>query len=211
MPKITDLVEQKRNAKRMSIFIDDEYFAGASLYIVKKYKIEIGKEVDTSFLEDVIKEDNLEKAKEYTVNYLLGKTVKQIKDKLKSKEYDDTTIEDVVAFLEAYNLVDDLDFARRMTHDAVKLKNQGKKMIQQKLYQKGVPKEDIEKAINEINDEDEYRAAEKALEKKLTNFRIKAKSKYELKSKCFAYLASRGYDSDVVKLVIENLLKKEEG
>ena len=210
MPKITSIEIQKKNAKRVSIYIDDVYAFGIDAFVAKKYKLEVGKEVMPTELQKVMSEEELEKAKQYTVDYLLGKTTKLIRDKLIQKGYEEETVDKVMTFIAQYKLVDDGDYAKRYANDASKFKKHGKLKIKQSLKQKGITDDDILHALTRINEEDEVLAAKKLLQNKVENYRKKAKNNYELKGKCYQFLMARGYSGDIIERVINQIMVESE-
>lgn len=210
MPKITDIEPQKKNAHRSSIYIDGKFFAGASTFIIRSNRLEIGKEVDQEKLEQVLLEDSVEKAKGYIIDYHLNKSKKIIRDKLKLKEYEEIVIERVMVFLETYKIVDDLEYARKKSQDALHIGKKGKRVIAQTLRQNGVSAEDIEQTLSQITEADQLEVATKAMSSKVSTYRRKAKDKYDFKSKCYAYLMRRGFTSDTIQVVLEAITWEED-
>lgn len=210
MGKITALEMQKKNAKRISVFIDGTYAFGVDAYVAGKHKLEVGKEVNEVALKKISQDEDLEKAKAYTVDYLLGKTTKEIENKLAQKGYDPEVTSEVMIFIEKYKLVDNADYAKRYANDASKFKKHGKMRIKQTLKQKGVEDEDISEALSRIDEKDEVEIAKRQLVNKLETYRRKAKSKYELRGKCYQFLMARGYGSSVIEKVMNQLLVGEE-
>lgn len=198
MPKITDIQPQKRNKERSSIFVDNEFFTGASNYIVLKYKLTIGIEIDLELLKEACLEDSLEKAKKYVIDYHLDKPEKIIREKLKWKEYEDEVIERVIDFLHNYNLINDLRYAKSFTHDALFIKQYGKQKIKYMLKSKGIKDKDIEKSLKLVNFDNEYEVGKKLLLSKSDKYRRKSKNKYDFYSKVRTYLYSRGFSGDVI-------------
>lgn len=203
---ITDIEPQKKNKERFNVFVNDVFYKGMSEYVILKYKLTIGSELQEDVIEQAIFEDDLEKAKAYIANYHTNKTEKIIRDKLKEKGYDEKITEAVLAFLHHYHYIDDAQYAKRLTSDSIRLKKQGKNKIRQTLYEKGVDKETIEATLNEVNEEDEIDAMKKLLEKKGPHYRRKAKNIYEWKQKLFAFLLTRGFTGDRVKEAVEHYI-----
>lgn len=202
--KIVRIEPQKRNEKRMNLYNEHGYFCSASAYVIKIKNIQEGKEYSQKEIEAWIEEDDFEKAKIYAVDYLLGKTEKTMRDKLKQKEYSETVIERTIEFLKKYQYVDDIKVGKAVMRDGVRIKKEGRNKIKQKLYQKGVKKDDIEEVINHINEDDEKNAAFYSLEKVKEKYKKKAKSSYEWRSKCYQYLIRKGFPYELASLVTEN-------
>ena len=83
---------------------------------------------------------------------------KQIRQKL-SSDYEEDTIDMVIEFLQKYKFVDDEDLASRIVNTNVNLNKYGKNKIKQNLYNKGIDKNIIENAIDEIDIDKEFENA----------------------------------------------------
>lgn len=209
MPIISDIQEQKKNKTRSSIFVDGSFFVGASNFVIKQNRLEIGKEVDKQILHQIIIDDSVEKAKGYIIDYHLNKTKKMIRNKLSEKGYEEEVIERVMDFIEMYNLVDDADYAVRKTHDALHIGKKGKRVIYQTLKQNGVPEEHIQEALDNINYSDQVDVAKKAIRSKIAPYKQKAKNHYEFKNKCYVFLTRRGFTGDIINEVMADIEKGE--
>ncbi len=104
-------------------------------------------------------------------------------------------------------MLNDLEFARSWVESRKKKK--GKRLIKQELIQKGINKEIIEEILNNsnhLNRVDEQKVAENLIEKKMKIW--KNLSSLEFKKKAYDFLMRRGFDWEIVKCVVENILKK---
>lgn len=117
------------------------------------------------------------------------------------------TIERVQYFLKQYDFIDDKRYTSMYVKD--KIKSEGRNKIKYKLMQKGVEEETIVKTISDINSEDEYQGALLLCEKKL---RILVKREQDLpilKQKLFRFMASKGYDFDLINEIIRKVVNVE--
>lgn len=208
MKKITKIEEGKRNKDRVNIYVEEEFYLACSKYCLLKYKLEVGKEVDTKYLDEVIKEDNLNNCKNYSLKVLERgmKTEKEIKDKLILKGYDEEDIEKVIIFLKEYAFVDDHKYVTYYIDSFKSTKS--KKNIKYSLINKGVLEEVIEKYIDKIQDEDEFEKAKALGIKKLNT--LKNKEKIEKKKKIGDMLFRKGYDYEIIKKVLKLVLDDKE-
>ena len=136
-----------------------------------------------------------------------SKTEKQLKDKLKqSKKYTDEIIEETIKFLKKHNFINDEDFANRF----IELhKNQySEKAIRQKLYEKGIKKDIIDKVIEQNKELFESKELiKKILLKKCPNYySIKDAMDLKERQKIYAYLARKGFAYEDITDVINNIL-----
>ena len=82
----------------------------------------------------------MKSAGEYAVTLLIRRryTEKELWRKMAEKKYTPEEIEDVVLYLKENGSLDDTDYARRFTHDAMLLKGYGKFRVRHQLREKGV-------------------------------------------------------------------------
>src|SRR5690554_1602431 len=111
---ITKIEVQKRNNKRVSIYINNEFAFGLSMEISQKFNLEEGSSLKSDFIEEVLKEEEQNKANNYAINLLSyrARSKKEIEDRLKGKGYEDIIIEKTIEFLKAYKLLNDKSFAK---------------------------------------------------------------------------------------------------
>lgn len=134
------------------------------------------------------------------------KTEKKLREKLKqSKKYSDKIIDESIKFLKKYNYINDEEFAKRY----IELQGHKEtfKVMRQKLYVKGVPKNLIDKVLNEAEKSyDEMSVARNLLAKKYPNFEQEVVSMdMKQKQKVYQYLLRKGVKYDIVlKLVKES-------
>ena len=135
------------------------------------------------------------------------KTEKKLREKLKQgKKYSDKIIDEAIKFLKKYNYINDEDFAKRYIE--LHSHRETIKVMRQKLYIKGVPKDLIEKVLNDVeNSIDEMSVAKNLLQKKYPNFEKDIiNMDIKQKQKVYQYLLRKGVKYDIVlKLVKENV------
>ena len=134
-----------------------------------------------------------------------SKTEKQLRDKLKQgKKYSDEVIDETIKFLKKHNFINDEDFAKRF----IELhKNQySEKVLKQKLYEKGVGKGIIEKALEESEDMlDSEELIRKMLLKKCPDYySLKDDMDPKDRQKIYAFLARKGFNYDDISNVMKN-------
>jgi len=200
MAKITAIKAKEKDKDKCSVFLDGEY--AFSLYIdtVLDLRLKIGDDVDESKLLDLKlqseKETCFKKALKYAVS--ASKTRKQIADYLKRKEFGDNAIHFAIEKLKEYGYVDDVDYARRYVETYSV--NQGRKLIEKKLCEKGIAKCVIDQVFSEI-DIDGTEGACALAEKK---FRGKEITK-DLEIKVKRYLLGRGYSYSEIERAVERV------
>ena len=205
--KITKIEQQKKNKRRMSVFIDGEFSFGADSFALLSLKLSEGDEISEEKLLKIKNTAVFEDAKNYAARLISSRsyTQKAMKEKLTSHIGDEEIVEKTIHFLKEYKLLDDYDYARRLTHDLVYLKKLGIKQIKWKLKEKGISEKIIEKVLGEFDFSDTIKENLESLAQKKLNGNFDIKNVMKAKR----YLASRGYSFDDINSVFSKI--KTEG
>lgn len=205
---ITQIERQKKNRKRYNIYLDGEFFCGLYDDTILKYGLRKNDEIPEAKINEIKDFDEYIYGKKIAYDNLSYRirTVAEIRKKLKSKKISEVTIDKILSHLDELGLTNDEEFARQLINEKIKRKPVGKKLLKQKLFEKGVPKsigeEALEKAFTEINEKDLA----------LANFnkyfpKLKTKDSKEQKKKTFDHLARKGFDYDVINEIIREYIK----
>ena len=110
-------------------------------------------------------------------------------------------IENIINHLLREGFIDESRYARAFVHDKVRFAKWGRVKIAQALWQKRIP-QDITDAALESIDYDEYLAALKDVVK--AKFRtVKGATEYERKMKTMRSVCSRGYEPALVRKLLD--------
>lgn len=200
---ISKVEVQKNHNDRVSIFVDDKYFASMYLDTAVKHGIKKDLKIDEEKLKNYIIESEKHLAFDKAVNYqnTAFKTKKQIRDYLNKKGYDKIVVDYVIDKMCEYGFLDDEKFADM--YISTYEKKYGPNMLKTKLIQKGVSKVIVEEKLSEFETNEDI--IDKLLLKKLGN---KPPTSENL-TKCIRFLSSRGYDYDDIKKSINKIKKGE--
>lgn len=201
---ITDIKEQTKDNKRVSVFIDNKFAFGITKIDAIYYRLKINDEISQEKYNKIIEENIFIKARDKALK-LLGiraRSRKEIEDKLKA-DYSSEVIERVLSLMDKYGYTDDEKFAKAYADDKFKLKGWSNRRIAFELKKKGVS----DKIINNLLAESNYDTAS-AIEKLLLK-RLKGKTNIDFKEKQkqFNYLASKGYEFDEIKEAVDKICK----
>lgn len=201
MKQITAIKEQSKNKKRVSVYLDGEFYCGLDLVTALKYRLKVGEFIDENRLVEIQYNAEMQACFDKALTYISSsvKTEKQIKDKLLRLGYLDEIIEKTLEKLKDYGYVDDGDYARRYTATYKGVK--GKKLIKLELRKKGVLEKDVDSALNQI--ESQQDACNRLADKYLKNKENDQKNLL----KCYKYLLSKGFDYDEAKSSIDRYKK----
>ncbi|MCJ7497076.1 MAG: RecX family transcriptional regulator [candidate division Zixibacteria bacterium] len=205
MPRITKIEPQKKNPKRRSIFLDGEFAFGLDEEVLYKYGLKIGEELDQKKIDQILESEVKKESKDAALKFLSYRmrSEKEVRDKLKKKEFAQDVIEEVIEDLRRVNLIDDYSFASAFVRDKISNKPQGKILLKQELWKKGIKEETIEKVLKEyFEDEDEeLNLAKKLLEKRKK--RYENLDKNVAKRRMMSFLLRRGFSYKIVKQVLK--------
>lgn len=220
MPKVTSVEVQKQNTHRYNIFLDDVFAFGADEDLVVEYRLISGKILDPAKVEKLLFEAAVGKLMErmYGLFNIRQRSEKEVRDYLKNLSYkrkargqdeiSNVAIALLVDKLKQKKLLSDADFAKSWVESRRRSKKKGKLALKQELFQKGINKETIEELISgQITGYSEEELAKQALEKKLRIW--KNLPEIEFKKKAYGFLTRQGFEYEVIKNVIEKIIKKE--
>jgi regulatory protein len=155
--------------------------------------------------------DDFEKFYRASLNYLSfrPRSEKEMRDYLVKKKCDEQTTKRIIESLLRTKFLDDEEFARRFVEQRTKFKPKANRIIKYELKQKGIAKALIDQLF-ENKEESVASDFSKALDlaqRKMPRF-AKVEDKRKVYEKMGRYLASKGFDWDTVKEVIDQILGK---
>ncbi len=206
--KITKIEKQKKDRHRYNIFLDGEFSFGLYEDSVLKFGLRTEDEVDEDKIKEMKEFDEYGFGKKTAYSYLSYKqrSSKELEKKLKQKKISTETIVKVLELLEKQKYLDDSAYAKNYMEDKLKRKPMGKRLARMKLSEKGIDAETVEKTIQDnYSGEKESELACQLLTK--YSKKIKYRDEAEKKSKCYRYLASRGFDYETIKEALKESFK----
>ena len=201
MATITKIEVQKNNKERANIYIDDKFYAGVNIELVMKYGLKKGQELSDDLFNQVLFEDLKSEAFNKAIKYIGNslKSIKQLKDYLKKKEYPDEVVGFVIDKLCEYKYLDDYNFAKSfvLTYS----NKYGRLKLMSQLRMKGVDENIIDDVFNEnkVENNIENIARKYLKNKNITN---------ETWLKLSRFLYSRGYEFEDINRIVE-ILKED--
>lgn len=201
--QITKIDKQKKNNKRYNLYIDGGFLCGIYDDTILKFGIASGDELSEKEINDIRDFDEYMYGKKAAFDYLSFRirSISEIKKKLKTKKLSDCNIERVITHLTELGLVNDEDFARQLINEKIKNKPAGKKLLQQKLFEKGISKQISEDVLNNIfTSEIEKELALKVYDK--LKPKLEGLEKQDMKKKIYETLARKGFDYEIINEII---------
>lgn len=220
MGKITDITPQKKDKKRVNIFIDQDFAFGVSIELKFEKKLEVGKLLSERQVVNIVEDDQVERLFNKSLRLLSyrPRSEKEIRDHLLRKgklrgleksEFEDSqyenSIEKALLKLKRLKQIDDKEFTVWWIDQRKKFKTRGVRAIKMELVQKGVDKDIISELLDQDDEEAEEELAVKASQKKIGSYN--KLDKYEFRNKMGQYLSRRGFGWSTIKKVVDTLSK----
>lgn len=204
---VTKVEIQKRNNKRVNIYLNEEFAFSCSAELVYKHNICKGKMLDVDYLKDIIYKDNYIRCKRSAL-YIIEKsykTEKQMYDKL-IKNFDEGVVKECIRFLKEYNFIDDNKFAEMYVNQ--KIHSQGRNKIKYSLIEKGIKESIIDEKLCSIDNSLEEKIAFDMAKKKYYLIIKSENNINKVYNKLGNYMVKNGYDFDLARYILKKIIKE---
>lgn len=204
---VTKIMKNKAN---YDIYIDEEYSFTLTDEGLYRTKLKSGIEfIITEELNDILKEDEAKRCKNRALKIITtsAKSENKIKEKLIKEGYSEYAIQMALEFLGEYKFTNDERLANNIAQKSLRNNNSIRQM-KQTLKNKGIKKEDIDKTLEDINEEDEIENAINIANKKYNT--IKNKDRAEILRKIAYTLNYRGFSYRAIDKAIQDIKSKLE-
>jgi len=192
---ISSIERQKKNKSRVSIFVDGDFVLGLEELVLMQERIKIGDEIDEDRLKEIAFRSDISAAFNKAIKKLGTRlhSKKEIARFLLEKGYENEVIDNVMDKLNEYGYINDERFGEEFIKSYAK--KYGKHYVCMRLKEYGLDRGVIDRLLDYSDDDSLKRVAQKYLSTR----------KGITKQKLYGYLYSKGYASDDILLVIENL------
>lgn len=200
---ITRLEAQKRNNKRVNVYIDDEF--ALSLTLDEAVKLRKGQQLSEAEIAQLQGEDAVQKAIARAANLLATRprSRAEVRRNLLQKEIPPAVIDAALDRLTEQGYLDDHAFAAFWIRERSQFKPLSEKALRYELRQKGVARTIIDELLDDQNDEDAaYRAAQIYLR------RLRGLDQRAFKQKMAAFLARRGFSASDSRRAIQRCIEE---
>lgn len=198
---ITDIQPQKKDPKRINLYLDGEFAFGISKVVAAWLKI--GQTITDEKMETLRSEDEIETAYLKSLHFISyrPRTSFEIRKNLLGKGYPETIIDHVIDLLEQNHLVGDREFARDWIANRKELHPRSRSVLAMELRRKGIPDEIIQASL-EGNTDDEELAY---LEARKYQHRIENLERVTFLKKMISHLSGRGFNYSTIRPVVDRI------
>lgn len=198
---ITALEVQKRNKKRVSIFVDDEY--AFSLSLDQAALLHKGQQLSDEEVARLINDAAISAATDSAARFLAvrPRSEQEVRQNLAGKKIPEPVIDAALEKLSAFGYIDDRAFADLWVRDRETYKPTSPRALRYELRQKGISDAIIDEVIADLDPDDAaYRAAEGQVR------RYRGLERREFRNKMSAFLQRRGFSFEAVRTTLRRLI-----
>jgi regulatory protein len=198
--KITALQPQKKNPKRVNVYLDGDFAFGLSR-IVSAW-LEIGQEISDEKIKQLKDNDAQEIAIQQAIKFISyrPRSTEEVRKNLQKHNLNDEVVELVIQKCLNNGLLDDKQFAKTWIENRSEFRPSGKRALEFELKQHGINPQIIDPLLENL---DEETLAYKATLKKSNKF---LNSDYQtFRQKLYRHLNQRGFSYDVILTAINQV------
>ena len=200
----------KKGKNDVTIQLDDDKYLILKLEVFLKSGLKKGDEISEDRFSFLIEQNKLFYIKQKAFR-LLGRrqhSSSELRRKLWNKDYEQKLIDEVIEDLSKNGYIDDTEFIRVFMAEKSKTKNWSRKRIKSELIKRGLDSKLIDKILSEQYSESDFDNASTVAKKKVEVLTKRNLEKKELRTKLSTYLFSKGFDYELIKDVVDQILKE---
>jgi regulatory protein len=205
---ITRIIKKGKND--VTIYFDNDTLLFLAVEVFLKSGLKKGDDISNDRFSLLIEQNKLFHIKQRAYR-LLGRrqhSSAELKRKLWNKDYEQQLIDEVIDDLTKNGYLYDKEFIRAFVAEKSKTKNWSSKKIKGELIKRGIVSSLIDEVISKQPDESDYKNAMKLAEKKYEVLLKRNLETKELQNKLSSFLFSKGFDYDLIKDVVSQLMKE---
>ena len=197
---ITALKAQKRNRRRVNVYLDGEFAFGVERIVAAW--LQVGQELSEEKIEALQAEDRREAAYQKALNFIQyrERSEAEIQQHLKEQDLPEEIASEVIERLRRSGLVNDHRFAQTWIENRSEFHPRSRRALAYELRQKGIDPDAIQEALQDVDEEElAYQAAIKQSRKYQTlewpDFRLKM----------LGFLARRGFNYETASPAVSRV------
>jgi regulatory protein len=210
---ITSLALQQGDHERVNVFVDGEFALGVSLYVAQDLGLRKGQVLSQSDWDQLEAAERGSRAWNAALRLLEARprTEREIRDRLRRKEFLPQQIDTVVSRLRELHLLDDSQFARLWISNRQNVSPRGATALRQELRAKGVDRQIADEIIAEQTDAESERAACESVARKAVRRYADSPDRATFQRKLGGYLLRRGFRFETIKPILDQLWNETRG
>ncbi len=203
---IIDIQKHQKITSHHVIHFDNKDSLVIPSVLIDNFGLCLGLSIESHIIEKLIAADEAMRAKNNALSILkeniYSKT--QMIRHLENEGFSDNTIKQIVIELIQSGHIKDREFAVKWVQRRQKSNPRGFILLKQELIEKGVDRDTIEEVLSELKEKDETDLVLQIAEKRSKAYR--SLPIQTARRRLHAYLVRRGFDSDTILRVMEQVL-----
>lgn len=194
---ITAIEPQKKDPKRVNIYLDDEFAFGLAGFLAAWLKV--GQALTEEKINALTSDDLLEGTVQKALHFLSfrPRSISEVRKNLADRDIPENVIDETITRLQENSFLDDQKFAQNWIANRKDFRPRSRSALRMELRLKGIPEDIIQTALEDVDDEAlTLQAARKYLR------RLAGLNKLEFRKKLSAHLARRGFSFASINPVV---------
>lgn len=201
------ILSLKKIGNNVKIIFDDNEPVSIDYRIALDAGLRKNDQIDNELLSKLLLLHNKLKIKDTALKFILRRShsEQELRNKLIKKGYQKKLIEDVIEELKSKNYINDYEFSKQYVEERFHKKRVGIYKIRSELIHKGVDRKIVDDILVNYDFTSTLDFALELARKKINTAKYKNLDKRKLKQKLFSFLSLRGFQSDIIKDVLDKL------
>ncbi|MCG9127985.1 RecX family transcriptional regulator [Candidatus Poribacteria bacterium] len=204
--KIIDIQKHPKIASHHIIHFDNSHNLIIPSVLIDNFGLCIGLSIEKKIIEKLIAADEAMRAKNIALSVLKERiySKSQMVTYLEREGFTDNTIQQIVIELIQSGHIKDREFAVKWINRRQKSNPRGNSLLKQELLEKGVDRDTVDQVFSKLDERDDTDLVLQIAEKRSKAYRNLPVQ--TARRRLHAYLARRGFDSDIILEVMEQVL-----
>jgi regulatory protein len=150
---VTSVQAQKNDPERVSVFLDDAFAFGLAADVAVAEGLKKGQRLTPEAQLALLQREEVIRARQAALDYVSrgSKTTTEVRRSLARRGFSDHAAEDAIAQMERYGYLDDDAYASAFARGRAASRGHGPQRLRADLLKKGVPRDAIESALEELD------------------------------------------------------------
>jgi regulatory protein len=207
---ITSLAIQAHDQERVNVFIDGEFAIGVSLYVMQDERLHKGQVLTQADWDRLEQAERGSQAWNAALRLLevRPRTERELRDRLRRKEYNPDQIDKTIARLRELELLDDRQFAKLWVANRQNLNPRGAQGLRHELRTKGVAKDVADEVVAASTDADSERDACRDVAERALHKYSNAPDRATFQRRFGGFLQRRGFSYDTIKPILDEMWQR---
>lgn len=208
---VTSVQAQKKDPNRVSVFLDGDFAFGLAADVAVGEGVRKGLRLTPEAQLALLQKEEVMRARQAALDYVSrgGKTTTEVRRALARRGFSEHAAEDALGQMERYGYLDDAAYASAFVRGRAASRGHGPQRLRADLIKKGVSREAIDRALDELDTDDLADSARRLAQQRWRALASETDPR-KRKKKTTDFLLRRGFSFDQVRAAIDAVADDEE-